>query len=105
MGGGLPGGEGEGQAAGVEPLEEPFEDFGFFFRQADGLVEALGEGGVEGCGEEGAGAGEEFFVDEVGDGWAGGGFLVADDDGRHAGEGAEGGAKGDFGGCTAGAWA
>jgi hypothetical protein len=44
------------------------------------------------CCEEGARSGEEFFVDEVGEGWAAGVFLVADDDRGHCAESAESGA-------------
>jgi hypothetical protein len=41
-------------------------------------------------------------VDEVGKGWAGGVFLVADDYRGHCVEGAESGAEGDFGWSAAG---
>jgi hypothetical protein len=54
-----------GKRAGVEPLEEPFEGFRFLFREADGLVEAFGEGGVQSGSEEGRGLGEEFFMHDV----------------------------------------
>jgi hypothetical protein len=97
----LVGWAGNGEGAGVEPLQEPLEDFGFLFREADGLVEAFGESGVESRGEKGAGSGEEFSVDEVGEGWAGGVFLVADDDRGHCAESSESGAQRDFGWGTA----
>jgi hypothetical protein len=40
-------------------------------------------------------------VDEVGEGWAGGVFLVADDDRGHCAESSESGAQRDFGWGTA----
>jgi hypothetical protein len=39
----LVGWTGNGEGAGVEPLQEPLEDFGFLFRETDGLVKAFGE--------------------------------------------------------------
>ena len=79
------------ERAGVEPLQEPLKDLGFFFREPDFLLEALGEGPVERGGEEGRGGGEKFFVHEVfglGSAFAAG---LADKDGGYAGKGSEAG--------------
>jgi hypothetical protein len=60
------------------------------------LIETFCESGVEGSGKEGAGGRQEFFVDKVGDGWAGDILLVADDHGGHCTECAEGCTEGHF---------
>jgi hypothetical protein len=86
----LVGWTGDCERAGVQPLEEPFEDLRSLFWKADGLVEAFCESGVEGGGEERAGSRQELFVDKVGDCRAGGVLFIAHDYRGHCAEGAEG---------------
>jgi len=88
------------EGAGVEPLEEPFEDLWFFFRETDSLVEAFGESAVEGRGEEGRGGGQEVFVDDVFGFRAGFVVWFAYEDGRHVGHRAEAHSEWDAGWCA-----
>lgn len=53
------------ERAGVEPLEEPFEDFRLFFRESDRLIHAFGKCAVQCCSEERRGGRKQFLVHEI----------------------------------------